>query len=93
MNRADIVESVTKHSDTFALSQKLVREALDFVIESMSDALLNGEPVKLSGFGTFETRNRLARTGRNPKTGEPVEIKAHKTIVFRPTKNFWTKST
>lgn len=89
MNRADIVAYVQAKNDgrLGSLPGKLVREALAFVVDEMTETLLAGEPVKLSGFGAFETRERKQKVGRNPKTGETIVIPAHRTIVFRPKRN------
>ncbi len=89
MNRTDIVEYTRNNGGGIGLPRKAVREALDFVIEEISNSVLAGESVKLTGFGTFEVRKREDRLGRNPKTGEPLLIKSHKVVVFRPTRHFW----
>ncbi len=90
MNRSDIVEYTRNHfgggSD---LSRKAVREALGFVTGEISQTVLDGKTVKLTGFGTFELRKRADRLGRNPQTGEPLLIKSHRVVVFRPTRHFW----
>ncbi|MGC8501190.1 MAG: HU family DNA-binding protein [Leptospirillia bacterium] len=89
MNRTDIVEYTRNNGGGENLPRKTVREALDFVIEEITNAVLTGESVKLTGFGTFEVRKREDRLGRNPKTGEPLLIKSHSVVVFRPTRHFW----
>lgn len=89
MNRTDIVEYTRNNGGGASLPRKTVREALDFVIEEITNAVLAGESVKLTGFGTFEVRKREDRLGRNPKTGEPLLIKSHSVVVFRPTRHFW----
>ena len=93
MNRTDIVESTRSHGAGTDLPRKTVREALDFVIEEITQSLLEGKSVKLTGFGTFELRKRAERLGRNPKTGEPLLIKSHRVVVFRPTRKFWEEGT
>lgn len=63
------------------------REAKDFVemfFQELSDALVKGEEVKLSGFGNFSLRNKNQRPGRNPKTGEEIPITARRVVTFRP---------
>lgn len=89
MNRADIVAYAQAKNDERlgSLPGKLVREVLDFVIDEITETLLAGNPVKLSGFGTFETRDRKTKIGRNPKTGGPLVIPAHRAIIFRPKRN------
>lgn len=89
MNRSDIVEYTRSHGGGSDLPRRTVREALDFVIEEITRTVLEGKPVKLTGFGTFELRKRADRLGRNPKTGDPLLIKSHSVVVFRPTRNFW----
>ena len=76
----DVVSSIVEKT---GLSKKEATDAVDAFTETVSDALSNGDSVGLIGFGTFETRDRPARTGRNPRTGEPIEI-AEKTVpVFK----------
>ena len=93
MNRTDIVEYTRSHGGGTDLSRKTVREALDFVIQEITRTVLDGKVVKLTGFGTFELRKRAERLGRNPKTGEPLLIKSHRVVVFRPTRHFWEEGT
>ena len=59
---------------------------LNATLAEIERALLAGQPVILHGFGTFELKKRDARTGRNPRTGEPVEIAASTTVTFKPAK-------
>lgn len=59
---------------------------LNATLAEIERALLAGQPVILHGFGTFELKKRDARTGRNPRTGEPVEIAASTTVAFKPAK-------
>jgi integration host factor subunit alpha len=89
MNRNNIVEFTQRNGGGSDLPRKTVREALDFVIGEISGTLMKGESVKLTGFGTFEVRDRKDRMGRNPKTGEKMLIKSHRAIVFRPARNYW----
>ena len=60
------------------------KDAVDAVFEAVSEALANGEEVRIFGFGTFGTRSRPARTGRNPLTGERLSIQASTAPVFKP---------
>ena len=59
------------------------RDAVDSVFVTISEALAKGEEVRIAGFGTFAARNRLARTGRNPRTGEAISISASRTPSFK----------
>jgi len=61
-------------------------EIIETVFNLLKEKLENGEQVKISGFGKFEVMKKNARRGRNPQTGEPMEISARNTLVFRPSK-------
>ncbi|HRX71682.1 MAG: HU family DNA-binding protein [Candidatus Competibacteraceae bacterium] len=80
MNKTELIETVAQASD---LSKAAAGKAVDAVLDAVSKALKGGETVVLTGFGTFSIRERPARTGHNPKTGEPMEIKASKAPVFK----------
>jgi len=75
-------ELITKIAET-GLSKKDAGTALDAAIAAIGDALANGESVQLIGFGTFSVKERAAREGRNPRTGEVVKIKATKAPAFK----------
>jgi DNA-binding protein HU-beta len=83
MNKGDLVNSVAEKSD---LTKKDAARAVDAVFESIMEALVRGEKVQVIGFGNFETRERAARKGRNPQTGEEIEIAASKVPTFKPGK-------
>ena len=68
------------------MSKALARDAVDGVFGMIGEAPTSGDDVRAVGFGTFGTRNRPARTGRNPRTGETVEIEASKAPAFKPGK-------
>jgi len=70
------------------LTKKETETFLKAFIDSVEEALSNGEKVQLVGFGTFETRERAARTGRNPRTKEEIQIPASKVPVFKAGKEF-----
>lgn len=76
----DVVESVMEAT---GLSKKEASAAVDAFAATICDALSNGDSVGLIGFGTFEVKERSARTGRNPQTGDPLEIPAKKVPVFK----------
>ena len=84
MNKTDLI---TKVSELTELSKKDATKAVDAVFEAISDALQAGDKVQLVGFGNFEVRERQARKGRNPQTGEEIEIAASKTPAFKPGKS------
>ncbi|OZB98037.1 HU family DNA-binding protein [Paenibacillus sp. XY044] len=83
MNKQDLYNKVVEKTD---YTKKDVETATNAVFEVIIEALANGEKVSISGFGEFESRQRNARTGRNPQTGEPVEIAAKKVPAFKPKK-------
>lgn len=80
MNKTELVGEIAKATE---LSKIASGKALDAVLDAISKALQKGDDVVLTGFGTFSVRERPARTGRNPKTREAMEIKASKTPVFK----------
>ena len=80
MNKADFVGAVSELAD---LSKADAGRAVDAMIEVVKRALKKGDTVALVGFGTFEVRKRAARTGRNPQTGDTIEIKASKNPSFK----------
>lgn len=80
MNKTELVDAVAKSAD---LSKAAAGRAVDGVVEAISKALKKGDKVTLIGFGTFEVRKRAARTGRNPRTGAELKIKATKVPAFK----------
>ena len=80
MNKAAFVAAVAEKS---GLTQKQADAALDAVLETITSELQKGEKVQLTGFGTFEVRERAAREGRNPATGEMIQIPASKAPAFK----------
>ena len=80
MNKGELVSSVAASA---GLSKKDAEAALKAFIDVVSEELKKGEKVQLVGFGTFEVSERAAREGRNPQTGETMEIKASKTPKFK----------
>ena len=80
MNKAELVDAMAK--DT-GLSKKDSEKALNSFMENVSNALSKNDKVQLVGFGTFETRERAARTGRNPQTGEDIKIAAATAPAFK----------
>lgn len=79
MNKSQLIKNVAEKSD---LSQKKVAETWALFEEAIVEGLKAGEKIQLSGFGTFEVRQRAERTGRNPKTGEVVTVPACKYLAF-----------
>ena len=85
MNKAELI---TKMAEKSGLTKKDTETALRGFIESVTEALENKEKVQLVGFGTFETRERAAREGRNPRTKETINIPASTVPVFKAGKEF-----
>ena len=81
MNRTELKNKVV---ETAEVSGADADRAIDAVLGAITDALVAGDKVSLPGFGIFETRERAARTGRNPQTGEALEIKASTAAAFKP---------
>ena len=84
MNKGDLVENVAENA---GLSKQQAESAVSAVLEAIEDALKSDDKVSLIGFGTFSVNERAARTGRNPKTGESIQIAAKKVIKFKPGKS------
>ena len=85
MNKAELITSMAEKSQ---LTKKDAESALKAFIDSVQEALENGDKVQLVGFGTFETRERAAREGRNPRTKETITIPASTVPVFKAGKEF-----
>lgn len=81
MNKQGLVASVAEKS---GLTKKTAAAVVDAFIRTIKAELVSGGKVSILGFGTFEVRERRGRTGRNPRTGEPVAIPGRKVPVFRP---------
>ncbi len=81
LTRLDLSEAIFRE---VGLSRNDSSQLVESVLSHMSDALARGEQVKISSFGTFSVREKSARVGRNPKTGEEVPIKPRRVLTFRP---------
>lgn len=80
------VELITRMAEIEGTTKKAAGEHLDALVAVISEALAKGEEVKISGFGTFSVSERAARTGRNPMTGETIQIAASKSPKFKAAK-------
>ncbi|WP_066097506.1 HU family DNA-binding protein [Xanthomonas massiliensis] len=80
MNKTELIDGVAAAAD---ISKAEAGRAVDAVVSEIKKALAKGDAVTLVGFGTFEVRERAARSGRNPKTGETIEIAASKNPSFK----------
>ena len=83
MNKTELVAAAAEKA---GLSKKDTETALNAALETITAALADGDKIQLVGFGSFEVKDRAARTGRNPKTKEPIEIPASKLPMFKPSK-------
>lgn len=81
LTRMDLSEAVFRE---VGLSRNESAQLVESVLEHLSDALVRGEQVKISSFGTFSVRDKSVRIGRNPKTGEEVPINPRRVLTFRP---------
>ncbi len=81
LTRMELSEAVFR---SVGLSRNESADLVESVLEHVSDALVRGETVKISSFGTFSVRSKTARIGRNPKTGEEVPIEPRRVLTFRP---------
>ena len=81
LTRMDLSEAVFRE---VGLSRNESAQLVESVLAHMSDALVANQTVKISSFGTFSVREKAARVGRNPKTGEEIPIKARRVVTFRP---------
>lgn len=79
MNKAQLIQKIAENGN---MTKKDAEVALNAVVAAITDAVAAGDKVQVSGFGSFDVKARDARTGRNPKTGEAVEIAASKRVVF-----------
>lgn len=83
MTKAELVEDVARAAE---LTKKDAERLVEIVFESIIETLNHGEKIELRGFGSFRVRERGARRGRNPKTGDPVDIPAKRVPYFKPGK-------
>ena len=80
MNKSEVVYEVTNRLD---VTRKEAEDVIDCFLDLIAENLANGDKVVLSGFGTFEIRNRVSRSGVNPRTGERIDIPCQKTPAFK----------
>lgn len=83
MNKNELVDKIADEAD---ISKASAARALDAALDAITGSLKASDPVVLVGFGTFNVRDRAARTGRNPKTGEAIQIAAARVPAFKPGK-------
>jgi nucleoid DNA-binding protein len=83
MNKGDLINKVAEDAN---ITKAQATDALNTVFNAIGDTLASGDKVSLVGFGTFSSNHRAARVGRNPKTGEPLQIAAKNVVKFKPGK-------
>jgi DNA-binding protein HU-beta len=85
MNKGELIEAVARNTgESKALAEKIVNETLDVIVTGV----VSSGKVSITGFGTFEARNRAARTARNPQTGAEIHVKATRVPAFKAGKGF-----
>ncbi len=88
MTKSELIERVMTSIDNEKLTKKLTEEVVEATFEAMKEALLQDNRFSFPGFGTFTVKERAARKGRNPQTGEPIDIPASRTVAFKPAPKF-----
>ncbi|MBX3292467.1 MAG: integration host factor subunit beta [Acidobacteria bacterium] len=83
MTKADLVEQVAREAE---MTKKDAEQLVEIIFDSITESLNKGEKIELRGFGSFRVRERNSRKGRNPKTGEAVDIPAKRVAYFKPGK-------
>ncbi len=83
MTKADLIKAV---NSSVGVSRKEASDTVQLVFNTMKETLEKGEKIKITGFGSFVVRKKNARMGRNPQTGEEIEISARRVLTFRPSK-------
>jgi integration host factor subunit beta len=83
MIKADLVNRIAREMD---IPKQEAEEGVNLFFHSIKDAILKGEEIEIRGFGSFRFRKRTSRSGRNPRTGEPVKVPPKKVLYFKPSK-------
>ncbi len=81
MTKADLVES---SDEKIGFSKKVAADSVEMIFDTIKETLEKGEKIKISGFGNFVVRSKRPRMGRNPQTGQEIEISARRVLTFRP---------
>jgi integration host factor subunit beta len=84
MIKADLINKIAKD---MGVSKQEAEMGVNLFFETIKDAIERGEEIELRGFGSFRFRQRGARSGRNPRTGDPVEVPSKKVLYFKPSKH------
>ena len=88
LTKAEMAELL---ADKMELSRREAKDLVEVFFEQITQALISGREVKLSGFGNFELKDKSSRPGRNPKTGEPVAVSARRVVTFKTGQKFRQK--
>jgi DNA-binding protein HU-beta len=92
MNQTEFLACIFKGlPNNVELSRQSLKTIVNVIFEQISESLKIGSPVSIPGFGMFKVKEMAARQGRNPSTGEPMEIAAHRKVTFTPAKSFKEK--
>jgi integration host factor subunit beta len=83
MIKADLVNKIAREMD---IPKQEAEEGVNLFFHSIKEAILRGEEIEIRGFGSFRFRRRTSRSGRNPRTGEPVKVPPKKVLYFKPSK-------
>jgi integration host factor subunit beta len=83
MIKADLVNKIAREMD---IPKQEAEEGVNLFFHSIKEAILRGEEIEIRGFGSFRFRKRTSRSGRNPRTGEPVKVPPKKVLYFKPSK-------
>ena len=81
MTKADIVENITLNT---SFTKKDAGELVEYVFDVLKSTLADGEKIKIAGFGSFEVKEKASRRGRNPQTGNEIEISSRRILTFKP---------
>jgi DNA-binding protein HU-beta len=84
MTKAEFIDHVVKSSKGSEINKKAAGELIDGIFDAVGEAIKKDQRFSYPGFGTFVVKERAARKGRNPRTGDPIDIEASKTISFKP---------
>lgn len=90
MTKAELIDKVyhAAHDGGYTLTKKATGDLVDNVFKALAEAIRSGSRFTYPGFGTFTVKDRKARDGRNPRTGEPIKIPASRTVSFKPAPKF-----
>lgn len=89
MTKSELIKTIAEKVD--GVTQEKAKEVVGVVLDEITDALVSGDRVQFVGFGTFEVKERAAREGRNPQTGETMQIASSKNVKFKPGKELKDK--